>query len=235
MRRIALWIPLLTVALLAGACASSIPLNSSFWNRKGETVTVGLATLPDAHAHRVGSEMLLDLAINKAMAEKLDSKMRQVAPTLLGTVSDDFVKQLHERGFVATKAGDPLAVDSFEKFKGPSGESRYFDRDIRPLAKTLGADMLLLITVRRYGTLRNYYGFIPLGAPKALFDVRGQMIDLKTNQLLWEKSTSDDEATVAVNGEWSEPPDYPNLVTALQAAVPKSMDHLERRFFATAQ
>jgi hypothetical protein len=235
MRRSGVCLYLLVLALLAGGCASSVSLNSSFWNRKGETVMVALATLPDAHAHRVGSEMLLDLAINKGLAEKLDTRMRQTAPGLLTTVSDDFGKRLQERGFVPKKAAEPIAVDALPKFKGPNDQKRYFDRDVRSIASTSGSDMLLLITVLRYGTLRKYYGFIPLGEPKALFDVRGQMIDLKTNELLWETSTTENEATVAVNGEWSQPPEYPNLVTALQEAVPKSMSHLERRFFASAQ
>jgi hypothetical protein len=234
MRRAAASLCLLVVVLLTATCASTVPLQSNFWNRKGATVVVALATLPEAHAHRLGSEMLLDLAINKSLAQKLDTRMREVAPTLLKSVTDSFVKRLQERGFVAKKAGEPMAVDALQNFSASRGQTHPFGRDVRPLAQKYNADMLLLITVQRYGTLRKYYGFIPLGAPKALFDVRGQMIDLKTNELLWQTSTSDDQATVAVEGEWSEPPDYRNLVAALEKAVPQSMAHLERQFFAAA-
>lgn len=222
--------------LLISGCATTVPLQSNFWEqRKGARVGVALASLPEAHAHRVGSEMLLDLAINKALSAKLDARMRQVAPSMLRTVTDNFVAQLKRLGFDAQKISEPIPVDAFAKSTSKSsGNVKYFDRDLSSLAQKHNIDLLLLITVSRYGTLRNYYGFIPLGKPKALFDVRGQMIDLKDNQLLWQTYLTDDEATVAVTGEWSEPPDYPNLVAALEQAVNKSMAQLETKFFATS-
>jgi hypothetical protein len=223
------------LVLIAG-CATTVPLESSFWDRKGVRVGVALATLPDAHAHRVGGEMLLDMAINKAMAAKLDTRMRQVAPKMIGGVTDKFVQRLNEKGFKAKKISEQIPLDAFPKFTGQaSGNARMFGKDLRGLAQKHNIDMLLLVTVNRYGTLRNYYGFIPLGNPRALFDVRGQMIDLANNQLLWQTQLSDDQATMAVEGEWSQPPEYPNLVASLEQAMNKSMGHLETQFFATSR
>jgi hypothetical protein len=222
------------IVLFITACATTVPLQSNFWSRKGNTVVVAFATLPEAHAHREGSEMLFDMAINKSLAQRLDTRMHQVAPTLLGSANASFVRRLQERGFVAKKIDEPIPVDSFQTFSSPGGQGRYFDRDLRSLATKYEADMLLLVTVHRYGTLRKYYGFVPLGGPKALFEVRGQMIDLKTNELLWQARTTEKQATFPVEGEWSQPPDYPNLVAALEKAVPQSMGILEQQFFGGA-
>ena len=219
-----------SAVLLLSACASSVPLDSNFWSRKGERVGVAIAELPEARAHRVGGEMLLDAAINKAMASKLNARMSVIGPTMMGKVTDGFVAQLEQHGFDARRLKEEIDLEAYPKF---SGEGKVFGRDLRTLGTQQDLDLLLLVTVNRYGTLRNYFGFVPTGAPKALFDVRGQLIDLKTNQLLWQTFLSDDEATVAVEGEWSEPPDYPNLVAALEKATAKSMAKLESNFFAT--
>lgn len=232
------FLPVVLVTVLIGGCASSaVQLKPAFWTRKGARVAVAMATLPDARAHRAGDEgALLAMAINKGMNDTLNSRMKVIGPKLLSTATDSFVAKLRAQGFDARKVSEDLALDAFKKFQG-TGEAKYFGRDLRSLAQKHDADLLLLLNVERYGTLRQYsplLAFVPTGPPRALFQVRGQVIDLATNELLWQRYLTDDEATLAVEGEWNEAPDFPNLVKALENVVPASMTRLEREFFATA-
>lgn len=229
---------LLFLTFLGGCASSAVQLQPTFWTRTGAKIGVAMATLPEARAHRSGDEgALLAMAINKGMNEKLNARMRQIGPTLLDTATDSFVARLRQQGFDARKVDEQIALDALQKFQGSGGDRRYFARDLRPLAQKHGLDLLLLITVERYGTLREYsplLAMVPTGPPRALFQVRGQVIDLATNELLWQRYLTDEEATVAVEGEWNQAPEFPNLVAALEKAVPQSMSALEREFFATA-
>src|SRR5207247_4906840 len=103
-----------------------------------------LATLPEAHAHRVGAEGLFDLAINKGMASKLDARMKQMAPTMLGGVRDSFVQRLRDKGFDARNVNGEVALETLPKFSGTGAAGvKFFDVDLRPLAQQNNIDFLL--------------------------------------------------------------------------------------------
>ncbi len=107
-----------------------------------------------------------------------------------------------------------------------------YERDVRALAQREDLDVLLLVSVRRFGTIRPYYGFIPLGAPKGFFEVVGQMVDLKTNQLLWQTVIKEADAQVAVAEPWDQPPEFPNVDAAILQAIENGKAFLLKEFFA---
>ena len=48
MRKFTSFLCFAVITLFTTACATTVPLQSNFWNRKGATVMVALATLPEA-------------------------------------------------------------------------------------------------------------------------------------------------------------------------------------------
>jgi len=123
-----------------------------------------------------------------------------------------------------------LDPEKFPEWKDEVAEHP-FDRDIRALAQSQGIDVLLLISVRRFGTIRPYYGFIPLGAPKGFFEVKGQMVDLKTNALIWQTVMPETEASVEAADPWDQEPTYPNLDAAIVKAMENGKAFLLRELF----
>jgi len=61
------------------------------------------------------------------------------------------------------------------------------------------------------GTIRDYYGFIPLGAPRSIFTGLGQLIDLSNNEVLWHKPVNIQKV---VPGNWDEE-SYPGLTNVI--------------------
>ncbi len=63
---------------------------------------------------------------------------------------------------------EPIDTESSRKFTEGSGDGVAL-RDYRPLARKYKADKLLLVSATSLGTVRSYYGFLPLTPPTALY------------------------------------------------------------------
>lgn len=223
---------LIVLVLLAG-CEKTIPLQGSFWQKKDAKIGV-VVKHTEAYAYRDGGgEGLLDMAINEAMAAELKTHLRQIDLSGFDLVLDRFARKLREQGFTVKRFDEKINFDKFPKFEG-SGDNR-LDRDLRGLAEKDELDLLLLLSVERLGTIRPYWGFIPLGPPKALVQAKRRLVNLRTNELMWQTRIKEDDSRVAVEGDWDQPPRYPNLTRAVQKAIDQATQHLERAFFATSQ
>jgi hypothetical protein len=126
-----------------------------------------------------------------------------------------------------------IAPTTSSSAAGASGE--FFDKDLRTLAEKESIDLLLLLSVNRFGTIRSYYGFVPLGSPQGLCQDSGRLIDLRTNQLMWRTTAAEKDSMVPAAGAWDQPPDYPNLTAAIQNAIANAQSFLFNDFFTEPQ
>jgi hypothetical protein len=233
-RRIAL--AALGAALFTSACApTKLTVKPEFWQDREARIGVALAPRPEAGAHKVGAQGLLDMAINAGMASDLKAHLRKVDMGEFDAIRDRFVEELQKRGMnVVALPGviDPAAYPKRAE-DAPQLENAY-ERDLAALRAEKKVDALILLQVRRYGTIRSYYGFIPLSAPQGFFEVRGQMVDLETGVLVWQSQIPEKQATVPAAGDWDQPPDYPNLTAALRSAMASGSEFLWKEFFDAA-
>jgi hypothetical protein len=203
-----------------------------FWQSRSANVAVALTPHPTGGAHKVGAQGLLDLAINHAMAADLQSHLAKFDLASFEDVRDGFVQELTKRGMQARPLAGFVNTEEYPKFSGdPTLDT--FPQDLSALKKQ-GIDVLVLLSVRRFGTIRSYFGFIPTGEPKALFEVEGQMVDLRTNRLTWRTRITEEDASVASTSPWDEPPDYPNLTAALRNAIENGKRFLLKDFFVAS-
>lgn len=223
----------LGAALLTSACAPSrLTVKPEFWQERQARIGVALARHPDAGAHKVGAQGLLDMAINAGMAADLKSHLQKVDVGEFDRIRERFVQELGKRGMNGVALPGYLDPSAYPERgeDAPQIENAY-DRDLAALRAEQQLDAVVLLQVRRFGTIRSYYGFIPLGAPQGFFEVKGQMIDLKTGAILWQTQMPEKQATVPASGEWDQPPDYPNLTAALRAAMANGSEFLQKEFF----
>jgi len=106
----------------------------------------------------------------------------------------------------------------------------------QPIFSALGAaaqaQYLLLVQVQSIGTIRGYMGVVPSTSPSGYFVAVGQLIDLKTQKLLWHKGVS---IRRPGRGEWDQPPDFANLTAAVHRAVDSGIDMLVLDFSWSAK
>lgn len=218
-------------ALVMTGCANITPqlnVQSKFWENRQGTVGIAQATVPAAAAHMEGQQGLLDIAINKGMAGDLSTMLEKFDTQRAVAIQDNFVKRLGDRGFTTQKLSTSFDDSTLPNFEGESKNGMHFaKKDYRGMKKD-GVDRLLVIKVRRLGTARPYYGFIPLGGPAPVFDVSGQLIDLETNELLWNHDAVNRGQVVE---NWDAPPEFNSIVLSLKEQIEKGSTAFERQFF----
>jgi hypothetical protein len=66
----------------------------------------------------------------------------------------------------------------------------------------------------------------------AIFQAHGALIDLTSHEVLWRASMTVEQSVIRIEGEWDQPPDYPNITRAIRRAEHDAVVYLEDRFFA---
>lgn len=218
------------LAFLSGCMTmyKPIPLDASFWQDRQPVIGVAAEVLPEAGLVMLGQQGLLDVAINKGNAAPMVDRLKQLDVKRAAAISDNLAKGLSGRGFKVSNLST-LDAKAFPELKPAANAEQYSPRDFSSL-KSKGVDRLLLVSVVNVGAARNYYGFIPTSPPRAMFTVKGMLIDLKDNKLLWYNTH---QATAAVVDPWDQAPDFPNLSEAVVKNLSEGAITFERSFFTT--
>jgi hypothetical protein len=224
-RKVAVSAILFALLSLLFGCAvnQAVPVKEDFWTQSDRTIGIVIAKLPEAKAHKVGQQGLLDMAINEGMAEQISNYLKKVDLSVYGKASSEFAKRLTARGFKVTEINKTIDVAALADFNADDKSRPYAKKDFRSLKNELGVDRLVVLTVLAAGTQRSYYGFIPTSAPIAMLNAQGEIVDLNTNEVLWRQTTMN---TVGIDDPWDQPPNYPNVEVAVQkvlVAARKSM------------
>jgi len=221
--------------LLLSACATTsptVPMKTEFWSQTDRSISVVIAKLPPTRAHRAGPQGLLDIAINETLADELGKALESITLNdSYGQARSEVVKRMQERGLKASFTDTIVDVDKLEIFQAPDQSRVYAREDFRPLKATVGSDRLLVFRVTQVGTLRSYYGFVPISRPNAVLNARGEMIDLTTNEVLWRDTTSH---TAATADPWDQPPEFTNVHAAVQKVIEDARREMVDKLFNSA-
>jgi hypothetical protein len=225
------------VSALIAACAtppaSTIVLPSSFWQEKAGKIGVVMVELPKGAVHMVGPQDALDRAIANAADAPLRSYLERVRPGEFQQITEAFSARLRAQGYTVSVVAEPMELGQYDRLRAKDA-AKLADRDVTQILGKYGVDRLLLLSVDRFGAFRDYFVFVPTAAPLAMFQVRGELIDLTNNQILWRASTAQKQNLVAIEGNWDQPPDYPNLTQAIRRAEHDAVVYLQNAFFSGA-
>lgn len=219
----------LALSLLAGCAVvqKPIPASTKLFDDRTSTVAVAVQKLPEPNHSMVGAQGILDYAINKANAQAIVERLQRQDFSVVKALPQEFAKGLESRQIKVVLVPEPLDMEQLKKFTEGSGDG-VAEMDYRPLAKQYGADRLLLVAPRWLGTARQYYGFMPLGAPEGYVSLVGQLIDLRTNRLQWYEPV---RVHTPVTGEWDEAPEYANLMKSVDESTQAAVSRLRAAFF----
>jgi len=87
--------------------------------------------------------------------------------------------------------------------------------DYKPVITDLGVDHLLVIDLIHHGTGRSYFAMTPTSPPKGYTVLVSYLINGRTEEVISQHISY---VVEPVNGEWDEPPAYPNLMKAARAS-----------------
>ena len=208
-----------------GTIQKPVALKPTFWEQRQAVVGIAVAPVGKPTAQMMGAQGLLDIAINTANAKAMVERMESTEFKRLAAIPANIGGHLKDRGFTVKVLEQPVDQAKLADFSGGENFTR---KDFRSLASQ-GIERLLLIEVVQYGTTRNYYGFLPLGAPSANMVLKGSLIDLKTNELLWYQTYT---TTRPVSDPWDQTPEYPNVIGAVTANIDAGSVQIERALLA---
>jgi hypothetical protein len=220
------------LSLLMAGCALApqkpVSLNPAFWESRQQTVGIAVTTSNPPNATMLGQQGLLDYAINRGNAKSMIDVLEKMDISRLKNIAQEFADQLTARGFNVKVLGDPIDTSKMEKFSGKSEETSFAKVDFRKY-KSDDMDKLIVISVNRVGTVRSYYGFIPLDAPQADLFLTGQMVNLTNNELLWY---TEEKKTMPIPEPWDQAPTFENVQKTVLANVEQGLESFEQSFFA---
>ncbi|MFC6633813.1 hypothetical protein [Microbulbifer taiwanensis] len=198
-----------------------VPLDQSFYTADKKTVGLMLEAPKAPGLALEGNIGLLDYAIIAAATSSLTDHIEGQDLGEFLAVAEELSQNLENEGFELVRLQVPEKAPKLAKFKDPDGkDTTYFAaKDHRTLADQYQVDYLLKLTATRAGLARPYYGFIPTDAPRAVFNVHGEMIDMSSNQLLWY---SDIAHSAYATGEWDEGPSFPGLTNTYYVVMNKA-------------
>lgn len=233
MKLLRLSIILLLISFVAG-CATFKPnfaVKERFWENKKQTIGIAVAKIPQPEAHKTGGQGLLDIAINNANASELGEHLAKQDVQQINKTTDKMFSYLRGKGFNVVKIEDQIDAESLKEVSLSDDESKkiyYTNRDFTPLKTKYNIDKIVLVTLDKVGTIRNYYGFVPLGAPSGYSKAVGQIINLENNQLEWNYVI--DQQIPTSESEWDVPPSFPGLTKAMYTAFNQTQELLFNEF-----
>lgn len=210
-----------TLLSLLSACSTvqrPTTLATSFWQQPGKKIAVSVQPLPKPASHKMGVQGLLDVAINDAVASGWDAHVESMVFEPYQELAGDLAASLKAKGFLTEVMGvDVSKLKVYEPGEAQKSTPT-FEYDLTKLGK-LGREYFLLVRINAVGTARDYYGFVPLSAPRGYVAGNVALVDVRTNELLWWKDLLINKG---VNGPWDQPPAYPNLSQAIDQAIEQS-------------
>ncbi|MBI5523065.1 MAG: hypothetical protein HY910_10580 [Desulfarculus sp.] len=203
------------------------PLQDNFWQDRQAKIGVLVMNPAAPRAMRTGDQRLLDLAINELANNSLESHLTKLRVDDHEKFCTDFIEGLVSKGMNVQRVSLPLDVNSLSEFEAPLDGSCE-TKDYRPYIQEAGVDKLIILSLPAMGTTRPYYGFVPLGPPKAICMFGGKMIEAKTNKLLWSYFYT---SILAIPGNWDNPPQFPEVTARVFEAVNISRESVKKSFF----
>ncbi len=197
-----------------GARAHNIPLAADFWEQPKQTIVVASFKAPEPQVYYVGNQGLLDLAVNSAMNKKMNDHLKKT--------------ELHWYHNLAVNFSDRLKKNKMN-IEMYSHQPEATKKDIEAVVAHAQSNKLLTFQLRVLGARREYYGFIPTGAPQAYCVLAGKLTDLSDKKIWW---SHDVEIILPVRGAWDQPPSYPNFTQALHLAMDEAREELVDSFFS---
>jgi len=213
------------------SCASRIPVSQNFWQHRNAKVAVAVSTATNqGYFYKEGNQGLLDIAINSAVTNGPNKALKNVKPDSFRQIKGQFAAELKKRGINAVEVKDDLKIKDFPKLQG--GAPGDPGKDYSRVLDAYQADYLVVLNLNGYGSIRQYYGFLPLNSPSGYANATGFMVKRGESKPLWYTGIGLQNRSMApVRGPWDQGPEFKNLIEATHQAISNSRTNLAGDFF----
>ncbi|PSV35355.1 cytidine deaminase [Photobacterium sp. GB-27] len=218
----------LAVMLLSGCVSKkAMDIPSDFWQTgEDKNIAVAFVQPPEMQAHRSGAEGLLDLAINEMVTDSVESHIQSLTHDKFEVGKSKVAKLIENRGSHSVII--PEYYKATDEHKLPKDELKkgYFDYDVSVVKDKYQATHLLVIQIMAAGTLRDYYGFIPLSKPRGYVNAEVTLVDLGNNKIVMEHRILE-EVLLPEDVDWDDSDNqYPEITKVVNLALERAANRL---------
>jgi hypothetical protein len=214
---------LLMLIFVISGCSRSIKPPSSFTEDGGRIALIWSADKDHGTHRKEGAQGLLDVMVNEALKGGLPGFVETITvePLAQKYYLDPYGKKLQTEGFDVNVLKLPvekatLRDGSFRDNK----KNRKSQINLIPFGKEHNVKYVLHLDVVTFGSLQNYFGFVPMGDPKGDAKIKLTLVDTSDNTILARFSPS---ITIKPDGDWNGPPTYSVMTSTIYKAFEKAL------------
>ena len=219
---------LLVVAIivlqLAGCAATPqqpISLNPTLLDQTDLKVGIATTTIPEASMVYPGADCLLCLIAAVAANSKLSEHTKSLSVEDVHGYDDLILNQLVAGGASAKLITQDLNLKKFKSLR--SNADNTAKRNFSSLSAEHDITHLVVIQINHFGFVRQYSAYIPTSDPQATISGSAYMVNLEDNTYSWYLPIALHQSA---NGEWKEPPTFPELTNAYYSVLATIKDDL---------
>jgi hypothetical protein len=220
----------LGVALFSSvSCVTNPQTPSTFWNDKNAKVAVMLSVKENrGQFTQISNNVEVVRRPGIENVSEADAAMGTVKADEFRSVRQRFVSELRRKGFRNVVEVSREINWRNLPHRGGMRTGWMAGADFSGVVTSQDADYVIVLSLEGYGAARNYVGIIPAGPAWGSSGATGVMVDRK-GTLVWASDPV--SARVDLEGDWKQPPGYPNLKKAAREAMKQSADSLFGGFF----
>lgn len=219
---------ILAVVLLSGCAAKPIEITENYWTDSPQkTIAIAFVKPPAMGAHRSGAQGLLDMAINEAVTDTVQGHISTLNYDSFDKGSSYLVSHIEEKGALAFVLPDYYESDEGDKLPKDSVKEGFFEYDLAKFKELYSdATHLLVIQAKAAGTIRDYYGFIPLSSPRGYLYADVIMVDVSNNKIDL-RQTIVEQVELTSNAAWDDPENgFPEISKIVEKALLNGRDRI---------
>jgi hypothetical protein len=217
-----LYIGTLVLSVFITGCSTLPPvqqlsLDKGSIQSQKKSIKIGIISreVSEASVALPGADCLLCIAFASAANSSLSSHFKTLSSDL-PDLDNMLLSILKKQNLNVSLISENFDFDQAAKIDVTKEQHLAARRDFRPLAKQHNLTHIIVFDIKGHGAVRNYSSYIATSPPYA--SVRGNvyMIDINTNQYVWNKNI---DQRLNAQGQWDVPPTYPKLTNAYYSVI----------------
>jgi hypothetical protein len=228
---------IISITLTSNGCASKslapsgwggtqIKLSPTFWENKSSRILIGVTPYPiEGHTYNLRSYFgVRNVRITDSLDSGLTNYVQNYDYSEILKVKSAFAEELINRGMHVLLLDDKALETQYHHLIKNNANSE----SVKTFKGQNNVDYVLLFQITRYGLINkgdlwSEYRLRSIGG------VVAYLLDLNTGNIEWKCLFDRNEVSVA--GEWNQPPNYPNVTTAIQDLTVLITTRLNESFF----
>ncbi len=218
----------LSAVVLSGGCAPTqkVMLNPDFWQERDHTIGIALVAFPRGMVQNFGSGsgLIYEAQIARESGP-LSALLKRTHPGNFTRIQGLFAEKLKTKGFKVIEIEDRIERD---RISGRADKKEYSSIVLKS-----GVDRFILLQLGGFGVSCIFMGTKPHPNLKTQVQAQviGEMIDVKSNKVLWRNKFSEGSFRRYVDAKCTEPDDYSIIIDAIRDEIDKGVVCLYEDFF----